>query len=354
MKLKNIILSVFIALFSFSACSDDDNPEFPESPVYDMSGFAKGADIGWLTEMEKSSKKFYNSIGTEKDCIELLRDLGMNSVRLRVWVDPQNGWCNAEDVLIKAWRAKNLGMRIMVNFHYSDSWADPSQQTKPAAWADLDLDELKQAVADHTTEVLTKLKTNGIDVEWVQIGNETSDGMLWRKNEDDPSPSGKASESMKNYAELNNAGYDAAKAVYPNAKMIVHLNNGFDNDLFRWLFDGLKNNGGKWDVIGMSLYPSTDDGDWEEKNEACLENMEDMISRYGTEVMICEVGMAWDAAETAKDFLTDLIEKAKSVEGGKCLGVLYWEPESYGNWDGYTMGAFDNSGKPTVAMDAFK
>jgi len=348
MKLKHIILSTAIALLSFAACNDDDKPVFPEQPVYDMMGFAKGADVSWLTEMEKSGKKFYNSAGSEKECMELLRDLGMNSIRLRVWVNPKNGWCNADDVLVKAWRAKNLGMRIMIDFHYSDSWADPAQQDKPEAWLDLDFDELKAAVSAHTTGVLTKLKESGIDVEWIQIGNETSDGMLWTD--------GKASTNMKNYAELNNAGYDAAKAVYANAKIIVHINNGYDNNLFRWLFDGLKNNGGKWDVIGMSLYPETDqDGvsDWQEKNQSCLANINDVISRYDTEVMICEVGMPWDDAETANAFLTDLIVKAKSVANDKCLGIFYWEPQAYGSWNGYTLGAFDDSGKPTVALDAF-
>jgi len=343
MKLKNIILFIALALFAVTACSDDDKPVFPEQPVYDMSGFAKGADVSWLTEMEKDGVKFYNAAGREKECMELLRSLGMNSVRLRVWVDPSNGWCNAEDVLIKAWRAKNLGMRIMIDFHYSDSWADPAKQDKPAAWTDLSFEELKYAVESHTVEVLTKLKDNGIDVEWVQIGNETGDGMLW----DD----GKASVNMSNYAELNNAGYYAAKRVYPETKVVVHLQNGQNNNLFRWLFDGLKNNGGKWDVIGMSLYPSPDE--WQTYVDNCNENMLDMIERYDCRVMICEIGMSWDEAETAKLFLSGIIAKTKAIPDGKGLGVFYWEPQAYDGWEEYTLGAFDASGKPTAALDAF-
>ena len=118
------------------------------------------------------------------------------------------------------------------------------------------------------------------------------------------------------------------------------------------MFDGLKNNGAKWDVIGMSLYPSTTD--WAAKNSQCLSNMNDMVSRYNKPVMIVEVGMSWDQAATCKSFLTDIITKTKSVAGSKGLGVLYWEPEAYNNWQGYTLGAFDNSGKPTLALDAFK
>jgi arabinogalactan endo-1,4-beta-galactosidase len=344
MKLKNIILAAAIAFSGFAACSDDDKPVFPGQSVYDMTGFAKGADVSWLTEMEKSGNKFYDSAGRERECMELLRELGMNSIRLRVWVNPGDGWCNVNDVLVKAWRAKNLGFRILIDFHYSDIWADPGVQDKPEAWASLEFDALKTAVANHTTEVLTKLKENNIDVEWIQIGNETSDGMLWED--------GKASKNMKNYAELNNAGYDAAKTVYPDAKIIVHLNNGQSNSLYRWLFEGLKSNGGKWDVIGMSLYPTAEN--WSDFATQCYNNMLDMVERYGSEVMLCEVGMPWDEADAAKLFLTDIIAKTKSVPGEKGLGVFYWEPQSYGGWKGYRLGAFDDSGKPTVALDAFK
>ncbi len=310
--------------------------------------FAYGADISWLTEMESAGKKFYTSDGVQTECIALLKSLGTNAVRLRVWVNPSDGWCNAADLLVKARRANDLGMRIMVDFHYSDSWADPGKQNKPAAWTSLDLNGLKTAVASHTKEVLNLLKNNNITPEWVQVGNETGNGMLW--------DTGKASVNMANYAALTTAGYDAVKEIFPNAKVVVHIQNGFDNGLFRWIFDGLKNNGGKWDVIGMSLYPGwyTVKNDWAAANTACLNNMNDMVTRYNKEVMVAECGMSWDMAAASKNFLTDLIAKTKSVANGKGIGVFYWEPQSYGQWKGYTLGAFDNSGKPTVALDAFK
>lgn len=343
MKLYIKGLILLFSILAFSACDDNDKPTYPEQPTYDMTGFAKGADVSWLTEMERSSKKFYDAEGREKECMALLRELGMNSIRLRVWVNPSKGWCNKSDLLAKAFRAHNLGMRLMIDFHYSDSWADPGQQTKPAAWEEMTLAELQDAVSEHTKDVLSALKALDITPEWVQVGNETGNGMLW----DD----GKASESMENYAKLNNAGYDAVKEVFPDAKVIVHLQEGDKNGLFRWLFDGLKSNGGKWDVIGMSLYPDPDE--WETINDACLANIKDMIDRYGSEVVLCEVGMSWDEAEKAKAFLTDLIAKAKAIENDKCLGVFYWEPQSYGAWNGYSMGAFDENGSPTVALDAF-
>jgi arabinogalactan endo-1,4-beta-galactosidase len=276
--------------------------------------------------------------------MQLLKNLGMNAIRLRVWVNPASGWCNAVDVLLKAQRAKLLGMRLMIDFHYSYSWADPGQQNKPAAWAAMNLTDLQAAVYDHTFSVLTLLKNNGVVPEWVQVGNETNDGMLW--------PTGKASVNMAGFASLVNKGYDAVKAVDPAIKVIVQVSNGFDNSLFRWLFDGLKNNGGKWDITGMSLYPTP--ANWSTLNTQCLANMNDMVTRYGKPVMICEVGMSWDQAPACKSFISDLITKVKSVPSGNGLGVFYWEPQAYGNWQGYTLGAFDNSGKPTIALDAFQ
>lgn len=312
-----------------------------------MSVFAGGADVSWITQMEANGKKFYNSSGTQMECMTLLKSLGMNAIRLRVWVNPADGWCNAQDMLVKAIRANNLGMRIMIDFHYSDVWADPSHQTKPVSWTSLSFSNLKAAVTTHTTDVLNLLKNNGVTPEWVQVGNETGNGMLWED--------GKASTNMANYAQLTNAGYDAVKAVFPNAKVIVHVQNGYQNSLFRWLFDGLKNNGAKWDVIGLSVYPSwyTTVNDWQNCNNDCLANMNDMVNRYGKEIMIVECGMSWDTPDICKSFLTDLIAKTKQVTGNKGTGVMYWEPECNNNWNGYSLGAFDNSGKPTIALDAF-
>jgi arabinogalactan endo-1,4-beta-galactosidase len=339
---KNLII-VFLVVFSF-ACKKTSHSESgnPNPPVTN-NDIAKGADVSWLTQMEATGKKFYNSAGAEKECMQILKDLGMNSIRLRVWVNPTDGWCNPADVVAKALRAKNLGMKILIDFHYSDSWADPGKQTKPAAWIGQDFAGLKQSVTNHTTSVLSALRSNGIIPAWVQIGNETNDGMLW--------PDGKASANMNNIAQLVIAGYNAVKAVDTSIKVMVHISNGYDNSLFRWMFDGLKNNGAQWDIIGMSLYPSA--SNWSTLNSQCLANMNDMVSKYGKDVMVVEVGMSWDQASACNSFIADLINKVKSVSSGKGLGVFYWEPESYNNWQGYTLGAFDNSGKPTIALNAF-
>ncbi|HCU44288.1 glycoside hydrolase family 53 protein [Sphingobacterium faecium] len=342
--MKNLIIDLRFYLIclclSLYSCSDEGVAQ----PIQQTGHLAQGADVSWITEMEASGVQFYNAGGTSVDGMKLVQSLGIDAVRLRVWVNPQNGWCNQDDLLVKARRAKHLGMRLLIDFHYSDTWADPGQQNKPAAWSTLSFSELKAAVASHTTSVLQLLKDNGIQPEWVQVGNETGNGMLWED--------GKASVNMANYAALNNVGYDAVKAILPNSKVIVHLQNGQDNSLFRWLFDGLKNNGGKWDVIGMSLYPSKEN--WEAYNTACINNINDMISRYQSEVMICEVGMSWDEEEVAERWLKELLKAANGIPNQKVLGIFYWEPLAYAGWNGYTLGAFDNDGRPTKVWNAFK
>jgi arabinogalactan endo-1,4-beta-galactosidase len=343
--IRKYFFCAFLLLFACKKSGTDNSGSTPAPPLIPSnSSLAKGADISWLSEMEAAGIKFYNSTGTQQDCIQILKDFGMNAIRLRVWVNPANGWNNSADVVNKAVRAKNAGMKLMIDFHYSDSWADPGKQTKPAAWASQDINALKQSVSTHTTSVLQALKTNGVTPAWVQVGNETNDGMLW--------PEGKASTNMANFAQLVTAGYDAVKAVDASIKVIVHVSNGYNNTLFRWMFDGLKANNAKWDVIGMSLYPTS--ANWQTYNAQCLANMNDMVSRYGSEVMICEVGMPMSEAAAANLFIADLLTKTASVTGNKGLGVFYWEPQAYNSWQGYKLGAFDDSGKPTVALNAFK
>jgi arabinogalactan endo-1,4-beta-galactosidase len=312
-------------------------PPVADTPIY------KGADVSWLTQMEASGYKFYNAAGTAMDCMQLLQSLGIGVIRLRVWVNPAGGWNNTADVIAKAVRARRLGLRVLIDFHYSDTWADPGHQAKPAAWAAYDLPTLVSTVGAYTKSVLDSLKAAGVVPSWVQVGNETNDGMLW--------PEGKASTNMAGFSALVSAGYKAVKAVSDTIKVIVHISNGYDNSLFRWMFDGLQANNAQWDIIGMSLYPSATN--WSSYNASCLANMNDMVSRYHKPVMVVEVGMPVDPAGVCQSFLTDLIHKVRAVTGGNGLGVFYWEPECYNNWQGYGLGAFDNTGKPTVAMNAF-
>jgi arabinogalactan endo-1,4-beta-galactosidase len=341
--MKNVISFIIVLIFCITiSCKKGSSGSGSGSggTTPDTSFFARGADVSWLTQMETSGYSFSDSTGTKMDCFQILKNLGINSIRLRAWVNPQDGWCNTSDLVAKAVRAKNLGFRIMIDFHFSDVWADPGHQTKPAAWANLNFDSLSNTLYSYTLQVMDTLQTNGVSPSWVQVGNETNDGMLWED--------GRASTNMKNFAALVTAGYRAVKTVDDSAKVIVHISNGFDNSLFRWVFDSLTDYGAKWDVIGMSLYPST--SNWSTLDDQCLSNMNDMAARYGKPVMVSEIGMDATAASTCRSFIADIVAKTKSVTGG--LGVFYWEPESY-NWQNYGLGAFDNSGKPTMALYGF-
>jgi arabinogalactan endo-1,4-beta-galactosidase len=317
----------------------------PATAQTTASAFAKGADISWVTQMEASNYVFYNKAGQTKDLFQLLQsDYGMNTIRLRVWVNPPGGYNNAADVLAKALRAKALGMRLLIDFHYSDTWADPAAQTKPVAWQGYTVAQLKQAVYDHTFSVITLLRTNNITPEWVQVGNENNDGMLW--------PEGRVTvNGFANFAAFIDQGYAAVKAASPASKVIVHVANGENNGLFRYNFDGLLANGARWDVIGLSLYP--DAATWNTYTKRAQANMNDMVARYpGKEVMVVETGLDNYVPIATREMLRDLIAKTQAVPAGKGLGVLYWEPQVY-NWQGYGKGAWGSNNAATVALDGF-
>ena len=310
--------------------------------------FAKGADVSWVTEMEAAGRKFYTREGVETDLFQILKSYGINAIRLRVWVNPKNGWNGLTDVLAKARRAKDAGMDLMIDFHYSDNWADPGKQYKPAAWSDHTLEQLYEDVYQHTYEVCTALKEANLYPKWVQVGNETDNGLLWEE--------GRFPEHLDQYAEFINRGYKGVKDVFPESLVIVHVSNGYNNTLFRWNIGGLINHGAQFDVIGMSLYPTTyaPTAPWSVYAEQCFNNMKDMVSRCHKPVILCEVGMEYAMAASCKAFLIDMIIKVNSLPEGYGLGVFYWEPEAY-DWgeDDYKMGAWETDGRPTVAMEAF-
>ncbi|MGM9748886.1 MAG: arabinogalactan endo-beta-1,4-galactanase [Candidatus Cryptobacteroides sp.] len=346
-------MMIAAALFLVAACAEkpQTNTGKDDEKVDTEFVFAKGADISWVTEMEANGVKFYNAAGQEKECTALMKELGMNAIRLRVWVNPADGWSGCDDVVAKALRAKQNGMRLMIDFHYSDNWADPSKQNVPAAWASYDPAQMATAVYEHTEQVLTALKNAGVSVEWIQTGNETTDGMLW--------PSGKCSTNPKNFANYVKAGYEAAKKVYPDSKVFVHVDRGQELGHIEWLVSQLLTYGGKFDMIGVSLYPcywndskGDFDTEWQSAVKSCLDNLKTLNAKYSCNTIICEVGMPYKYPAVAKEMLSTLISGAKNA--GTIEGVFYWEPESSPETNGgYSLGAFQN-GRPTEALDAFK
>lgn len=351
MKMTTIISAFAIAASIFcGSCSEDGpvtNPRQENTTKPDKeTGFARGADVSWLTQMESEGRKFYTpgQDRQEMECMQLLRDYcGVNSIRLRVWVNPSEGWNNIDDVVLKARRAEALGLRTMIDFHFSDTWADPGHQEMPEAWKNLSFDELKAAVSSHVTDVLNALKDVSVIPEWVQIGNETTPGMML--------PVGDVVENPAQLTQLNNAGYDAVKAIFPEAIVIVHLDGGNDQWRYDRMFDALQNNGGKYDMIGMSLYPywaeqNGETGGWQKVADDCIANINHLKQKYNKPVMICEIGMPYDQPEPCKQLISKMMNAP--VEG-----IFYWEPQAPNGYnDGYNLGCFDNDA-PTAALDPF-
>ena len=373
MNLKHILILFAALACTAAACNHRADPNGGSENGGSENGgdtpsatvaFAKGADLGWITEYEARGFKFYSSTGAEMECTALMKSLGLNSVRYRVWVNPSNGYNNVSDVLVKCKRAQALGMQILIDFHYSDTWADPGKQIIPAAWEKYDATQMAAAVADHTKSVLQALKDAKIDVTWVQVGNEVRPGMLMHTGKegnlkDAPATvTGKVSGSNVNhFVEYFNAGSDAVKSVYPEATVILHLDNGWDLGTLTWFYDLMKTHPARYDMIGLSLYPSYWNNstnaypDWRTKTEACVTNLSTLHSRYGKPVMLVEFGMPASQPDKAKAALQYILDNTKTFDWFK--GVFYWEPESEHDRNGYDYGAFSH-GKPTAALDPFR
>ncbi|MCM1450926.1 MAG: glycosyl hydrolase 53 family protein [Clostridium sp.] len=303
-----------------------------------------GADISGTTSSEARGAKFYNAAGEERENTALMKELGMNAVRLRVWVDPRGGYSGKEDVLEMAKRAKANGMEIMLCFHYADSWADPGKQPVPKAWEGMSYPKMKKALYNHTKETLQLLKDNGIEVKWMQQGNETTHGMLWDH--------GRAETNMKQYAGFTDAAYEAAKKVFPGITCIVHLDCGADIDRYHRIFDAFKEYGTRYDMIGMSVYPYWDfqakraSRDEETLEKVCA-NIQALAKEYGKPVMIVETGYEALRPNEGYAFMRKLMDRTYPME--ECHGVFYWAPEMQHY---YPLGAFEND-RPTRILDAF-
>lgn len=265
----------------------------------------------------------------------ILKNSGMNYVRLKVWVNPADGYNDKAHVLAMAKRAKALGMKVLVDFHYSDAWADPGKQIKPAAWAGHSYTQLKSDVYNHTYDVLNALKAQGTTADMVQIGNETNAGMLW--------PEG-STDNWSQLAGLLTSGADAAKAVSSGTKVALHLAKGGDNAGTRWWFDNAVARNVPFDVIALSYY-----GYWHGSLADLQTNLDDAAARYGKPVLVAETAYAHTLADadglennvaTADQLVTgypatpagqaanlrDVMNVVEAVPNGRGLGAVYWEP----------------------------
>ena len=346
MKLRRNISSLLVLAALALLCSCCGKKPQPDTPGT-FSPLVKGADISWVTELEDQDFKFYNAAGQERELTALMKEIGFNAIRLRVWVDPIGVYNNVGDVVEKATRAQALGLKVMVDFHYSSSWADPGQQSVPLSWKDKDPDGIVSAIELHTSEILGMLQSRHVDVAWVQIGNEVTNGMLWE--------SGRVADtSVGEFVRYFHAGREAAKSMYPQAQVILHLDNGWNLGTLNWFLSLMKGASLQYDMLGLSLYPSYwEHGaypDWKPKVQQFVENLPVLNQNYGKPIMLVEFGMPASQPAKAKAALQYLLDNTKDYSFFN--GIFYWEPEAEHDRNGYDYGAF-SGGKPTAALEPF-
>ena len=304
--------------------------------------FVKGMDISMIKELEAYGASYFMD-GQKDDVFHILKKCGTNMIRLRIWQDPYDeygepygGGINDLPTTIElAKRTVDSGMSYLLDFHYSDFWADPAKQMKPKTWKNLNGEGLETAVYLHTVNTLKALRNEKLVPEMVQIGNEITKGLLW--------PDGHI-DNAKTMAELLEAGIRGVREECPRAKIMLHLDFGTNNEQYREWFDKIEPFRLDYDVIGMSYYPH-----WNGSLKLLLDNMNDVSARYDKDVIVAETSIGYTTdtlgckgivfleeqqkatgypatMEGQEQFLKDLHATVRSVNNSRGIGIFYWEP----------------------------
>jgi arabinogalactan endo-1,4-beta-galactosidase len=317
-----------------------------------------GADVGWLTQLESMGYTWTDTTGATGSALQILKNHGVNTIRIRTFVNPTitTGVLGVGDLdqagsIALAKQASAMGFKIVIDFHYSDTWADPGHQTTPAAWTNDTYAQLQTDVYNYTYNFMTALVAAGVTPQYVQVGNEINSGMLW--------PIGSVGSTTVNGNDftqvtgLINSGYNAVKAVSSTSQVVIHIAGISNLSDFEWFFDGLKTAGAKFDVIGASYY------DGPSNITTVAANLKTLAARYDKPVMICEIGYLYSDPTDAYTDVQGAIQAMNAVPSSMGLGVIYWEPEAPDDAStaNYTMGAVtEGSGQVlqfTTAINAF-
>lgn len=312
--------------------------------------YVRGADISWYPQMLKSGFVFKNAKGEEQNLLVTLKEYGINAIRLRTWVNPSEdmfaGHCSAEKTLALAQACRDAGFRIMIDFHYGDSWCDGGKQPMPEAWKGLSREGLVSTLHDYTRDVMQLMKDGGVTPEWVQIGNETDLGMVL--------PMGSRSD-WAYLTRLYNAGIDGVKAVFPQAKTMIQLGEITLTDFVKNYFVNLEMCGCRYDMMGFSFYPyhlkNNYGTTYEEALAAFKRSMREIPERFRKEMMIVEIGGDDRDEDGSAQLMKDAIEVIKTQT--LCTGLWWWEPEGARVWSDYPLSAWHDDGTPGKAMEAF-
>jgi beta-galactosidase len=289
-----------------------------------------GADISFLPQLEDRGMKFSDK-GVERDPILIMKDHGFNYVRLRIFNDPARdsgysrgrGFCDLAHTKQMAKRVKEAGMKLLLDFHYSDTWADPGKQYKPAAWRNLSFEEIKKALYAYTKTVIQELKDQGTTPDMVQVGNEINHGMVW--------PEGNISHP-DSLAQLISAGVAAIKAVDPAVVIMLHVALGGQHDESSFFIDQMLSRGVHFDVIGESYYPK-----WHCTLDDLRDNLTELVRKYKKDVIVVEYSARKNEVNKIAFELPD----------GKGKGTYIWEPLS--TWERI----FDTTGKSNNLMTVY-
>ena len=313
--------------------------------------FVKGMDLSTLLELERCGAKYYDN-GEERDLLAIMKSYDVDTIRIRLWNDPWSetgesygaGENDLKTSLEIAKRVTAAGFGVLLNFHYSDFWADPGKQIKPKAWADYGVKELEQAVYDYTLESMQTFLDAGVNITMVQVGHEHSNDLLW--------PEGKVP-NYDNIATFVNAGIRAVRKADATIPVMIHLDNGGNNALYREWFDNFTKRGEDFEIIGLSYYPF-----WHGSLQMLNDNMNDIAERYGKDLVIAEVSMGYTMEDYKNyeklsdeerkgyatrpalvekieypmtkqgqyDFMEDFLNRISHIKGGKGKGFFYWEP----------------------------
>ncbi len=302
----------------------------------------RGADLSFLPEIEQAGTKFYEGT-TQVDAITFIKSKGVNLVRLRLWHNPNTGHSNYSEIETFAQRLKTAGISWWLNIHYSDTWADPANQTIPAAWQAVTFSVLADSVYNYTFNVLNNLKAKNILPAIVQIGNETNSGMLWDKGK----VGGSFDANWPNYATLVKKGAAAVKAVDPAVKVMLHFAGTIGAD---WFFNNIKNQGVNYDIMGLSYYSF-----WHNRNLTELQtDLNTLAATFTKDIFVAETAYpfttgwndftnnvigpsvallnGYEATPAGQlKFLTDLRTVINKVPNNRGIGFCYWSPE----WTAY-------------------
>lgn len=343
-----------------------DAPE----PTPKAKEFLVGADVSMLGRIEKLGGVFRKD-GQPADALALMKNGGLNAFRLRLFVNPNHreGVVNdLEYTLALAKRIHALGAPLLLDIHYSDTWADPAHQIKPADWAALDFPALEKRVQEYTAQVLGAFKEAGVLPAMVQVGNEITPGFLWPDGK--LSGAGSAEERWDRFTRLVKAGIRGVKqALGPgdHVKIMIHVDRGGDWKATRWFFENLIKRGVGFDVIGQSYYPW-----WHGALGDVRRNLSETARMFHKDIVIVETAypyrnkeswdnepnMAWAVSPLGqKQFLEDLADVVRATPGGHGLGVFYWYPEALPVsgmviWNEGATALFDEKGNALPALSA--